>query len=159
MVEEATDPPFLRLVPASPAVACIISHLTKCDKQQLSLSCKHAHVLLLAAVPKLNLGYKWCSACSSSRRSSSYSSSSGGGSSYSTSGATSCNGSKGRTTFPHCTCVAVRPRTVDELSKLTSELLLHQVKYLPALSEVRLELQVRDALVVRALPQTPHSRL
>jgi hypothetical protein len=140
---------MLRLQPGSAAAACTISHLSKHDKQQFSLSCKHARLLAVAAVMQLNLGHKWYSATCSSKPGNSNSSSSGsaassgsGSSSSSGSSSLSSSGYNSRTSFPHCTCVAVRPRTMDELSNMTSALLLHKVKQLPALSDLRLDLQV-----------------
>jgi hypothetical protein len=147
---------MLKLKPGSAAAACIISHLSKHDRQQFSLSCKHARVLAVAAITQLNLGHKWYTATrtikpsnsSSSNGSSSSAASSASGSSgtssSSGSGSSSSGGYHNRTSFPHCTCVAVRPRTMDELSNMTSALLLHKVKQLPALTDLRLDLQVRQ---------------
>lgn len=145
-----TMPAMLRLQPCSAAAACIISHLSKHDKQQFSLSCKHARLLAVAAVMQLNLGHKWYSATCSPKPGNN--SSSGGSAASSASGSSSCSGSgivrssstgyNSSTSFPHCTCVAVRPRTMDELSNMTSALLLHKVKQLPALADLRLDLQV-----------------
>jgi hypothetical protein len=148
-------PAMLKLKPGSAAAACIISHLSKHDRQQFSLSCKHARVLAVAAITHLNLGHKWYTATRTIKPSNSSSSSSGssaassasgssGTSSSSGSGSSSSSGYHNRTSFPHCTCVAVRPRTMDELSNMTSALLLHKVKQLPALTDLRLDLQVRQ---------------
>jgi hypothetical protein len=149
---------MLKLKPGSAAAACIISHLSKHDRQQFSLSCKHTRVLAVAAITQLNLGHKWYTSTRTikpSNSSSSSSSSSSGSAASSASGSSSTSGSSGsgsssssgyhnRTSFPHCTCVAVRPRTMDELSNMTSALLLHKVKQLPALTDLRLDLQVRQ---------------
>lgn len=43
----------------------------------------------------------------------------------------------------YCTCVTLRPRTMDELTKLASLLLVHNMHHLPALTCIRLELLVR----------------
>jgi hypothetical protein len=142
-------PAMLRLQPGSTATACTMSHLSKHDKQQFSLSCKHARLLAVAAIMQLNLGHKWYSSTRSLRATTSSSSSSvsavssASGTSSSSGSNLSSSGYNSRTAFPHCTCVALRPRTMDELSNMTSALLLHKVKRLPALSDLRVDLQVR----------------
>jgi hypothetical protein len=147
-------PALLKLKPGSAAAACIIGHLSKHDRQQFSLSCKHACLLSIAAITQLNLGHKWYSATRTIKPSNSSSSSSGsatssasgssGSSSSGSGGSSSSSGYNSRTSFPHCTIVALRPRTMDELSNMTSALLLHKVKQLPALTDLRLDLQVRQ---------------
>jgi hypothetical protein len=46
----------------------------------------------------------------------------------------------------HCTAVTLRPRTMEELSKLSALLLVHSAQMLPSLSALQLQLLVRVGL-------------
>lgn len=95
------------------ASACILKHLSKHDKQQFSLACKHTHVLAVATIQELCISHRWMA----------------------------CN--HHRTTLPHCTDIVLRPRTMVELSRMSSILLLRELKRLPHLSGLQLDLKVR----------------
>lgn len=47
----------------------------------------------------------------------------------------------------YCTSVTLRPRTMDELTKLTALLLVHNLHRFPALTCLRLELLVGGCMV------------
>jgi hypothetical protein len=122
----------------------VLRHLTKRDVQQFAGCCRHAGACALAAVRSLTLTHKCLSSAKGDR--------------LRTVSLRAVCGRVGlmRTalTPPCCCCtplqmkachtVTLRPRTMDELSKMATLLLVHNstTHHLPALMELRIELLV-----------------
>lgn len=124
----------------------VLRHLSKRDKQHFALSCKHASVCALASIRSLVLSHKLLAHCKHLKlktvrrpalpRADLRWHPALPGHLLSTCRAPAVLQMK------YCAGVTLRPRAMDELTKLTSLLLVHNLHRFPNLTSLRLELLV-----------------
>lgn len=133
----------------------VLQYLSKRDKQQFALSCKHPSVCALASIRSLVLSHKVLAHCKSLKLKAVRRSATALpradlrchpsllGHLLSTCRAPAVLQMK------YCAGVTLRPRAMDELTKLASLLLVHNLHRFPNLTNLRLELLV-GVLALRA---------
>lgn len=107
------DIPKLLLVPKSAFVNGILPKLSSRDRSHVALACKHTHSLVNSTVKCLT--FKDAQVCLGQHRV--------------------------YANFPNCNAMVLRLRTMDQFSKVLSEVLLKISKRMPQLAELVFELQ------------------